>query len=86
LIENSRRINLTNCTILDCDGAGLLFRNVSHSRISGCLVRDDRPGHDPTVPLRFVGGVGNLISGNLVRGRIDADSRAARLDGNAEQD
>jgi hypothetical protein len=85
-IEDCRRINLTNCTILDCDGGGLLLRNLSFSRISGCLIRDDRPGHDPSVPLRLVGGSGNLISGNLVRGRIVAEAGEARLEGNVEQD
>jgi hypothetical protein len=86
LIEDGRRINLTGCTILDCDGVGLLLRDVSQSRVSGCLIRDDRPGHESTVPLKLVGGEGNLVSGNLVRGKIAADPRSARLDGNLEQE
>jgi hypothetical protein len=85
LIEDGRRINLTSCTILDCDGVGLLLRNVSQSRVSGCLIRDDRPGHADSVPLRLAGGTGNLIADNLVRGHINADPGAATLAGNVEQ-
>ena len=43
LIENCSRIHLHGCSILDCDRAGLLLRNVRHSFIHGNLVRDDRP-------------------------------------------
>jgi hypothetical protein len=86
LIENGRRINISGCTILDCDGVGLLLRNVTHSRISGCLIRDDRPEHAGSIPLRIDGGSNNLVSGNLLRGRIAGDRGAAVLEGNAEQE
>jgi hypothetical protein len=86
LVENGRRINLTGATILDCDGVGLLLRGVSQSRVSGCLIRDDRPGHADSIPLRIEGGTGNLVSGNLMRGRIVADRGAALLEGNVEQE
>jgi hypothetical protein len=90
LIEHGRRINVTGCTILDCDGVGLLLREVSQSRVSDCLIRDDRPGRGGAVPLKLEGGTGNLISGNLVRGKIVADPAArvpsARLEGNLEQE
>jgi len=65
MLENCRRFNIANCTILDCDNCGLLLKNVSHSHISGCLIRDDRP--DATsVPLEVTGGTGNLITDNLL--------------------
>jgi hypothetical protein len=85
LIERGRRINLTNCTILDCDGVGLWLRDVTDSRVSGCLIRDDRPGREDSRPLRLDGGGGNLVSGNLVRGRISVDPVAAQLSGNLER-
>jgi hypothetical protein len=50
LIENCRRMNVTNCTILDCDNVGLLLRNLTNSRVSDCIIRDDRatrPGLPP---------------------------------------
>lgn len=43
-VENSRRMQLIGCTILDCDQAGIRLRNVRDSRVSDCLIRDDRPG------------------------------------------
>jgi hypothetical protein len=64
ILENCRRMNVDGCTILDCDNAALLLRNVSDSRISDCLLRDDRP--DATAPsLQIIGGSGNLVQGNL---------------------
>jgi len=64
VIENSRRINVTGCTVLDCDGAGILLKEVSDSRVSDCLLRDDRPTAG-SVPLKVIGGSGNLITDNL---------------------
>ena len=64
-VENCRRFNITNCTILDCDSAGLLLVNVADSRVSDCLIRDDRPD-SKSEPLRVVGGQGNQISDNLL--------------------
>jgi Right handed beta helix region len=43
LIEDCERFNITNCTILDCDSCGLLLRNVRDSRVSDCLIGDNRP-------------------------------------------
>ncbi|MFV1965926.1 MAG: right-handed parallel beta-helix repeat-containing protein, partial [Pirellulaceae bacterium] len=65
LIENCRRFNVTNCTILDCDQRGLLAKNVEDSRISNCLIREDRPGAK-SIALEVVGGRGNMVFGNLL--------------------
>jgi hypothetical protein len=59
-IENCRRFNITNCAILDCDNVGLLLKNVTDSRVSDCLIRDDRPD-STSVPVKVVGGSGNMI-------------------------
>jgi parallel beta-helix repeat protein len=64
LIENCNRMNITNCTILDCDNVALLLRDVSNSRISGFLIRDDRPG-SVSVPFKIEGGKGNIIDSSL---------------------
>lgn len=42
-LEKCDRINVSNLTILDCDGIGLSLKNVTRSRVAGCLIRDDRP-------------------------------------------
>ncbi len=53
----------TGCTLLDNDGAGLLARNRARSRISGCLVRDDREGAAGPA-LRVEGGTDNQVTDN----------------------
>lgn len=60
LVENCRRINITGCTILDCDHAGLLLRNVTQSRVANCLIRDDRP-NSTSMPIKIEGGGDNVI-------------------------
>jgi hypothetical protein len=65
LLENCSRLNVANCTILDCDHRGLLLKDVKHSRISGCIIRDDR-GTADFVALEVIRGHGNLIQGNLL--------------------
>jgi len=43
VLQDCRRCNVTGCTILDCDGVGVLLRNVSGSRVSDCLIGHDDP-------------------------------------------
>lgn len=64
LIERCRRFNIASCTILDSNGPGLLLLDVSHSLVSGCLIRDDRPDHDDEVSIRVEGGSDNTIVNN----------------------
>lgn len=64
LLENCQRMNITNCTILDCDNVGLLLKDVSYSRVSGCMIRDDRSGAQ-SIPLQVMGGKGNTIAENI---------------------
>ena len=60
LIDNCNRMHITDCTILDCDNVALMLRNVSDSRVSGCLIRDNRL-NSGSKPLEVVGGKGNII-------------------------
>ena len=53
VLEDCERINLSNSTILDCDNGGLLLRAVRNSRVSGCLIRDDRPNATSTAIRQF---------------------------------
>lgn len=64
-VESCDRFHLANLTLLDCDGVGLSLRDVTRSRVSGCLIRDDRP-QAKSVPLRVVGGKDNAIGDNVV--------------------
>jgi hypothetical protein len=61
LLENCSRMNITDCTILDCDNVSLLLRNVSNSRVSDCLIRDDRQ-NARSIPMKIDNGSGNIIA------------------------
>jgi hypothetical protein len=73
--EECSRLNITGLTILDSDNVNLLLKDVSHSRVSGCLIRDDRKDAKST-SLKVLGGEGNLVTDNLLGrpAQIDAKS------------
>ena len=62
-LEKCDRFNLNNVTILDCDGVGLSLQDVTRSRVSGCLIRDDRPDAK-SLSIRTSGGHDNTIVEN----------------------
>jgi hypothetical protein len=64
LLDGCDRFNITGCTVLDSDGAGIVARNLTNSRISDCIVRDDREGKK-TPGIRVEGGKNNRILDNL---------------------
>jgi parallel beta-helix repeat protein len=80
-IENCKRINVTNCTILDCDNVGLLLKDVANSRISGCLISDNRPDTE-SISLKVAGGKGNMIVNNLLSTAPLIPENAAHVSGN----
>ncbi len=61
------RMQIAGNSIMDSDGAGLWLEDVSHSMVTGNLIRDDRPEKRQSEPLHVTGGKGNLIQGNLLR-------------------
>lgn len=80
-IENCKRMNVTNCTILDCDNIGLLLKDVTGSRISGCLISDNRSNAKST-SLKVIGGRGNMIVNNLLATAPQIPEKAAHVSGN----
>ncbi len=62
-LERCDRFNCANLTILDCDAVGLLLKDVTNSRVSGCLIRDDRPKAE-SLSVKTSGGRGNMIVDN----------------------
>jgi hypothetical protein len=66
-IRDSRRMNLTNCTILDYSTAGLVLKNVSDSRVSDCLIHTDLPDSQDAPALQIIGGQDNQIVNNLYK-------------------
>ena len=81
LIESCRRMNITGCTILDCDNVGLLLNDVTDSRVSDCLIRDDRPD-TMSIPLVLVSGKGNMIVNNLLGAAPRIEENSAHVSGN----
>jgi hypothetical protein len=61
---------------------GLLHMHDSDRRVSGCHIRDDRPGIDGPMSLRLMGRRGNMVVGNLLGGRHEIDPAAAHAEGN----
>jgi len=85
VLENCHRVNVTGCTILDCAGGGLLLKNVTGSRVSDCLIRNDLPDNTEWLPVEIVGGQGNMVVDNLLDGRFEADPRTTYARGNINQ-
>lgn len=75
-------MNVTGCTILDCENGGLLLKNVSHCRVSNCLIRSDRADRKAWLPLVVTGGKGNMIVNNLLDVPARIDPRSAKSSGN----
>jgi hypothetical protein len=64
-IERCDRFNIGNLTILDSDAVGLLLKDLTNSRVSGCLIRDDRP-NAASLSVKAIGGRGNMIVDNYL--------------------
>lgn len=82
VFEKCQRMNITGCTVLDCESGGILLKEVTHSRVSDCLVRDDREGARTSPALRMQGGRGNMIVHNLLAGEVQADAAQNFVAGN----
>lgn len=83
VIRNSRQINMTGCNILDFGKMGLLLDNVSHSRVSGCLIRENRKDKKAQgLALKMKGGKGNMVINNLSSGPFEIEDGVARANGN----
>lgn len=77
VLEDCRRVNLTGSTVVDCDGGGILLKNATLARVSDCLVQCD--GTEESWPaVRLTGGRDNLITGNLVGGKIEVDPQSGQ--------
>lgn len=84
ILRRCRRVNMTGCTILDCHACGVLLEDVQSVRVSGCLVRDDRPAEAPPVALKLTSGRGNMIVDNLLYGRTEVAPDSGMIRGNCE--
>lgn len=82
LIEKCDRFHLANATILDSDGVGLLLRDTTNTRVSGCVIRDDRAERKATRSLQVIGGKGNWVLQNLLANGQEVAAGTTKLEGN----
>jgi hypothetical protein len=82
MLEKCDDFNVSNCTILESDGAGLLLKEVNRTRVAGCVVRARSDAETDGVSLRVSGGKGNWINGNLADRGVDVAPGTARVEGN----
>ncbi len=67
ILQNCTRCLVAQCTILDCENAGVLWDNVTDSRLTGCLIRNDVVDPSQWTAIRVQGGKGNMIEGATPR-------------------
>jgi hypothetical protein len=60
------QMNLSACTVLNSDHAGLLLKNTINSRVSDCLLSNRRSQQATWQAIKVVGGQENMIVDNLV--------------------
>lgn len=70
VLQKCRRLLVANCTVLDCDHAGILLDQVSDTRLAGCLVRNDLPDAKDWTAVKVQGGENNVIE-NATAGCLD---------------
>lgn len=78
ILDNCRWFNVTGCTILDCDNAGMLLKDCESCRVSDCLIRDMRTGVETPLAIQVRGGRDNQITDNLFAGRTEIEPSAVR--------
>jgi hypothetical protein len=84
VLEHCSRFNVAGCTILDCEGVGLWLKDVTDSRVSDCLIRNDLPGKKTWKAAVVENGGGNLFADNVFAGGADIPAGAGVSQGNRE--
>jgi hypothetical protein len=81
-IEKCDRFNIVDCSIFDSDNSGLLLKDVTNTRVSGCVIRDDRKERGGTTSIKAEGGRGNWIVQNLLGLPAEIPKASGRVEGN----
>jgi len=78
LLDGCRRFTVSDCSILDSDGVGLLLKNCSKTMVRGCVIRDDRESRKATHSLKVEGGNDNWIRDNWLANGVQPDDETTR--------
>ena len=62
VVRDSKRINIGNCSLFNCEKVGLLLDNVTDSKVSGCMITALNPNDRSFEPIQSIGGYGNKIT------------------------
>jgi len=81
-LERCNRFNVTGCAILDCDGTALRLKDVSNSRVSDCLIRNDLERAVGVKAIVVEGGVGNQFADNVFAGGAEIPKGSGTSQGN----
>lgn len=81
-MESCHRCTVSDLSILDCDGIGLLLTDCTRCKVSDCLISDERVPQLATLSLKLSGGKDNLVRGNILTNGFNIDPSAARVDAN----
>jgi hypothetical protein len=68
LIEDCRRLHVSDSTILDCDNCGMWLKRVQNSYVHDLLIRDDRVTEE-SLSLRITECIGLTVRDNVLGGR-----------------
>jgi len=85
ILKRCRHVNLSGCTLLDCDGCGILMDDVQDTIVSGCTVRDTRGESTETAAVVVKKGKDNFITNNFLTGRLQIAPGSAKLANNFEK-
>jgi Pectate lyase superfamily protein/Periplasmic copper-binding protein (NosD) len=81
-MEKCDRCTVTDLSIFDCDGIGLLLKDCTRCKVSDCVVRDDREKKQAKKSFKLEGGKDNWIKGNIFPNGIEATKGAGLGEGN----
>ena len=75
LLDRCERFSVTDCSIFDCDGVGLLLRDCVKTVVRGCVIRDDRVPAKAKFSLKLEGANGeNWVTHNWVPNGVDGEA------------
>ncbi len=84
LLDRCDRFTVTDCSILDSDGIGLWMKDCTRTKVSDCVIRDDRDAKKATLSLKVEGGKENWIKGSVLANAVEAAAESAVLEGNRQ--